>query len=154
MSKSRSDEAVPEFVDEDNASTSKSAESKDSPTFMTNADRLLAFQVIASMAETGISLPEAGLLLANEYGSTRKLKEARALRQFFQSLAEATAGKEGVDILASCRESFGKTFVSVEEALILSRLPFSSDPVTTLRNAAAVITHKMVEASKASRFGG
>jgi hypothetical protein len=153
MSGSRDDEAA-EFVDERNASTSKTAEAKDSPNYMADADRLLAFLVIASVADSGLSVSDAGIRLSEEYQASGKTKEARALKRFFTVVADAAAGKEGIDIAAACRESFGKTFVSAEEALILSRIGASPFPAATLRDAMAVISHKMAAAARASRFVG
>jgi len=148
MSKTRSIAETSEFVDEEAASTTRSQEAKDSINYMADADRLLAFQVIAALAETGIELVEAGIRLADEYRATGKNKESRALSRFFGALA--SADKE-IDLISVCKESFGKTFVSLEESLILSRLPYSPAPISTLREAAAVIAHKIDVASNSFR---
>lgn len=155
MSKNRSGEDSPDFADEETASAVRTTqEAKDSLNYMADADRHLAFLTIASIAESGMSLPEAGFRLADEYAAVRKLKEARALKRFFKAVSAAMADNDAVDIIGECRESFGKTFVSVEEVLVLSRLHVSAFPAATLRDAAAIIAHKMEAALRAAKFRG
>lgn len=151
MSKIRSGAETSEFVDEEAASTTRNQEAKDSVNYMADADRLLAFQVIATIAESGMTLLDAAIKLADEYQSSGKAKEARALKKFFSALDRST--KE-VDLISICKEAFGKTFVSIEESLILSRLLHSPFPAATLRDAAAVIAHKIEMASRSSRIRG
>lgn len=113
-------------------------ESRDTLSYMTDAGRRVAFLAIAALVDSGLDVVDAGLWIADEYERDNRDKEARSLRKYFEVVSAAKRGN-GQDIVQGCREAFGKTFVGLEEGLVLSRVHASPSPAETLRDAAGII---------------
>lgn len=130
---------VVDFVPNDPRPSMGIVKSRDVARFLSDSSRLRVFLTMAGLVEAGIGLGEAAELIADEYEAAGILKDAASIKGFF---AAASLDVEPEKLREVARDAFGATFVGIEELLLLSILPRSSDKAATLRAIAGLISLK------------
>jgi len=130
------------FLPEGGETVQRRTGGKETPVFMPDDARALAFTTLAGLLDSGLGLEEAVTLLTDAYQTDGSAKIAAILRQFFGAVAAASPDADPAVLRSAAAAAFGKTFVSVEESLLLSALPRSTNPAETLRAAAELASLK------------